>query len=406
MTLGSGDRLHHAGRRFVRVSSVVAVAVFVIVNAGNALLKGGDAEVFFDGGGRVLRGVSPYEGSSPASGFIGPPMQALFFAPFAALADLSPVVARLLWYALNLGFLALGIASWRAAARVQPRSERQQGATVAILLPLAATLLPIQTNFEHQNMNALLLALTGGAVWLLCVGAAIAAGALIGVATALKVFPGLLIVYLIVRDQWRAALAAVVTGAGLTLAPVLVTGPALYRDELLRWLELSSSGWPIRNNNQSLLAALDRFTGGWSAIGVRSASDAPLALTLFLAIALALLVLGVRMIWQTRGEMRIPTETAAFTVLAVVLSPIAWDHYWVLMFPAFLLMYDRSRTRTAPADQWIFWVAAILTSGISRVTVGREGWGIARQLSVSTIAALLLYVGLVVRSRGATVEDR
>jgi hypothetical protein len=31
--------------------------------------------------------------------------------------------------------------------------------------PLAAILLPLQTNFEHQNMNALLLALLAGATW-------------------------------------------------------------------------------------------------------------------------------------------------------------------------------------------------------------------------------------------------
>ncbi len=82
---------------------------FAAGNTINALNKGGDAAVFFEGGRRLLQGVPLYDGSSTASGFIGPPFQALFFAPFAALGLANPTAAKLLWYGLNLMCLAIAV---------------------------------------------------------------------------------------------------------------------------------------------------------------------------------------------------------------------------------------------------------------------------------------------------------
>ena len=83
--------------------------LFAIVGTINAVNKGGDAVVFFEGGRRFLHAELAHNGSSAADGFIGPPFQALFFAPFAAVAAWSPVAARLLWHALNLVCLGAGV---------------------------------------------------------------------------------------------------------------------------------------------------------------------------------------------------------------------------------------------------------------------------------------------------------
>ena len=118
-----------------------------ILNTANALNKGGDAAVFFEGGRRFLHAEPLYAGSSAADGFIGPPFQAMFFAPFAAVASASPVAAKLLWHALNLACFGLGVwlslKAWDAARgqigllparRGSPCSSRRSS---AILLPLA-----------------------------------------------------------------------------------------------------------------------------------------------------------------------------------------------------------------------------------------------------------------------------
>jgi hypothetical protein len=384
---------------------VLLAVLFAVLNTANALNKGGDAAVFFEGGRRLLHAEPLYAGSSAADGFIGPPFQAMFFVPFAAVAASSPVTARLFWHALNLACLGLGVwLSMKAwdAARGQLGLPARSWLPV-LFAPLAAILLPLQTNFEHQNMNALLLALLAGATWQLMLGSAAVAGLLVGIATALKVFPALAIVYLAARRHWTAAMAATAAACVLSvLMPTAIYGVAGFSDLARTFWRLSNSGWPIRGNNQSLIAALDRFAlGPWSAgvdlAGVRVGGEAPLTMMLFGVLAAALVAALVVTVARTpQRSSAVPCELAAVTVLAVLLSPIAWDHYWTLMFPAFLILYDsRDERLLGRAGDYAFWTAAVLTTGLSPLTLGRSGFNLARDLSVYTVAGLIVYGSLI-----------
>lgn len=368
---------------------------FVVLSAFNAVNKGGDARDFFEGGRRVLEAAPMYAGSSAAAGFIGPPFQALFFSPFAWLSmHGGDVAARLVWFAVNLVALAVGIV---CAWRIHATQSATPGARLVpyALAPIAAVLLPLQTNFEHLNMNALLLGLLAGSTALLASGAMVAAGALVGVATALKAFPALLIVYFLARGYWRACIAAAATAVVLTMLPIGVYGAGSFAAQLLEWLRLGGSGWPIRGNNQSLIAALDRYTGAWGQAGVRQIADAPLAATLFGLTALLLVgALTVVIAHTPRRPSTAAIETSAVMILAVLLSPVAWDHYWVLALPGFAILY-------AAPGRGGFWIAALLVTGLSPLLLGATGYGLARQASVSTIAGLLLFAGLIGAGRRA-----
>jgi hypothetical protein len=385
--------------------------VFAAGNTINALNKGGDALVFFEGGRRLLHHEPLYDGSSAASGFIGPPFQALFFAPFAAISMVNPTAAKLLWYVVNLACLAMGmyltLKTWSNA--VAGRGPAATPSWVALVAPIAAVILPLQTNFEHQNMNALLLALIAGATWHLSAGSVVAAGVLVGTATALKAFPVLLLVYFAVRRFWTALGAGIITTIALTALPALVYGFNDFLQLIGTWLSIGSGGWPIRGNNQSLIAALDRATGAFGMSGVRTPEDAPLASLLFVVVTIGLAGAALSVIVATRREpLRVSCEVTAMTVLAVLLAPIAWDHYWTLLFPAFFMVHQTGHpAMLGGIGQLAFWTAAVLTSGASPLTVGREGFSLARQLSTSTVAALVLYGALLMvcrRTRGLTPE--
>ena len=58
-----------------------------------------------------------------------------------------------------------------------------------------------------------------------------------------------------------------------------------FRDLARTFWRLGNSGWPVRGNNQSLVAAIDRLTTGPFGIGdvsgVRGAAEAPVAATIF-----------------------------------------------------------------------------------------------------------------------------
>jgi hypothetical protein len=387
---------------WTRLLALLAL-LFAALTTINAINKGGDAAVFFEGGRRFLHAEPLYEGSSAADGFIGPPFQAMFFAPFAAIAAASPLLATILWHALNLASLGLGVwLSLKALDAVGDRAGQPQVPWLPMLFaPLAAILLPALTNFEHQNMNALLLALIAAATWQMTLGFATAAGILVGIATALKIFPAFLILYFVARRYWTAAIAAVVTTIVLSVAPLAIYG-AGFTDLVKTFWRLGNSGWPIRGNNQSLIAALDRLTLGFvqtpvNAAGVREAADAPLALALFAVLALVLVgTFVVRIAKTPRRPSFIPCEMAMATILAILLSPIAWDHYWTMMLPAFLVVYVATQEqRRGSAVRYAFWSAAILTTGLSPMTLGGAGFSFVRARSAYTVAALILYVTLV-----------
>ncbi len=388
-----------------RAVAFALAAIFVAVNTLHVLNpnKGGDADVFFEGGRRLLHGLPLYEGSSAAAGYVGPPFQAVFFAPFAAVASLNSQLARLLWYALNLICLAAGV-TWTLGAWVTAR--KQLGLTSdpwwpGLLAPLAAVLMPLQTNFEHQNMNALLLGLLVGAMSYLTVGSAIVAGVLVGIATALKAFPALLIVYFAIRGYWRACVTAVMTTIVLTCVPALIYGPSGAVEALATFWRIAGSGWPTRGNNQSLVAAISRLVEPSSSTGVDGIGGAPLVVSLFAVAALTLIIAAVPVLLGRRTTATVPCELAATITLAMLLPPIAWDHYWVLLLPAFVIVYFSNDI--APRTRVVFWLAAILTTGLSPLTVGQSGFNVARRLSTYTIAGLLLYGALLAISRRASV---
>jgi len=207
-------------------------------------------------------------------------------------------------------------------------------------------------------------------------------GALLGLATALKAFPGLLIVYLAVHGKRRAALAAVTVALLLTMAPAFSYGIEGAFSTTAQWWTLASDAhWPTRVQNQSLVAMF-----------LRIAPDAARWLALASAAALIAVLAVVALRRRTADPSHIERELALVLAVAVLISPIAWDHYWVLMFPAILAVYP---SPDSPRTRWvIFGVSAILISGLSPVTLGRHGFNVARAWCVCTIAGLILVTGL------------
>jgi hypothetical protein len=364
--------------RPLTVAIVLALAVFAAVNLGNALHKGGDFLVFVEAGQRLIDGRAIYDASGPGQGVIGPPFQALFFVPFAAIARASLPASRIAWYVLNFAALIAGMSWWSRAVGASP-SARQAGTSAPVLLAAIAIVLPAQTNFEHQNMNALLLAVTGAGAWGLQSGRPIRGGVLIGVAAALKAFPGLLIVYLAIRRKWTACFAAGACAAALTIVPGLRYGAAGSVPLVRAWLGVNADGgWPVRLQNQSIYAAIHRA--------------APADLAALLVVIATVLIVGVMVgvaLTRPAGSPVTGRELGLALAVSVLVSPIAWDHYWVLMFPLFVAL---AAAASVPAKA-AFVVAALLVSGVTPLVIGAGGFDLARMWSASTIGGLVLVVG-------------
>ncbi len=162
-------------------------------------------------------------------------------------------------------------------------------------------------------------------------------GAALGLVVALK--PSLLPVLLwpAVRRRWRALVAALVSGAVLTLVGVVVLGPGATLDYVgvLKGLSVS----PYWDNASLPAAAARLFTENSYAQNVA-------VLPWMVAVGYAL---GISAIFLTAIRVRHGPEVGLWVLVAASLlaSPIAWHNYLVLLAPGILLLLARGMA--APA---------------------------------------------------------
>jgi hypothetical protein len=187
----------------------------------------------------------------------------------------------------------------------------------------------LETQVLHGQLNGLLLLLMTGAWFASRHDRSLVSGACVGAATALKLFPGLLILFFIARRQWRAALAAVASGVLLNALAVGVLGTDAFRDYLLVVMPQANrfcDTWP----NASLLGFLTRLLDGSFGQTTPLIRWPQFAQTIWLALSL----IGVVLTWRATARDRSPQShdlmLSLWIGLMLLISPITWDHYFLL----------------------------------------------------------------------------
>ena len=350
------------GRMTPREQTVLlaAASLYAVVAIVTGIRGGGDLEIHFPEAALWLA-RQPLYAAAPRVGAWWPPFAVLGVVPFALLAHASVALAKAAWAVMSVACL-----TW-VVARAPRHGWR------SVVLAVAAVAVPLHRNFEDLNLNALLLAALVAAAIALTDGRETRAGVWIGVATALKVFPGLLLVYLAYRRRWRALGVGAGVAAGLTVLAVSPYGLSGGLSALRDWLAQSApSSASFHGSNQSVAALVYRLHGGSLAV----------ALVDLACIALGLVAL--RRALETGGVF---AEVGTVTLLAVLLSPVAWVHYFGLAFPAWLTALERRSWR------WVLLAAGLGTSGVLTV------WSLSLRgalfdLSLYTWGALLLLAAL------------
>jgi glycosyl transferase family 87 len=148
--------------------------------------------------------------------FSYPPAMMLVLAPLAAV---PLAVARVAWLAASV--LAIG-----GALAVMARTLGGGALTVAGMTFLAMTFQPVRNTLDLGQVNAFVFALLVVFLALYRSGRQGAAGVALGVASAIRFHPALVILYLLWRRQFRVAGVALATAAVMTAAAVIAFGPA------------------------------------------------------------------------------------------------------------------------------------------------------------------------------------
>ncbi len=369
------------------LATVVVAALAVKVFGRNYTFY--DVKIYHGAVTWWLDGGPLYEFIQPGTnlGFTYPPFAAVVMLP---MAGMSAIAAG--WVNAVLSVVALTVVLAVLLFPIADRLGWPRGLVLGMAVPLALALEPGRETIGFGQVNLLLFGLIladlvalrwrAGAVRAARSAAAPApvsarafgagdgswtdtlrrlwwsgswAGVGIGLATAVKVTPGLFIVYLLVSRQWRAAFTAIGTAGAATLAAAV----AAPRESLsyfthVLW-QTERVGAADFTPNQSLAGLLARLY---------DQTHAPTLLWLSFAAVCAVLGLSRAVSAHREGD-----ELAAFTLVgltAVVLSPISWSHHLVFVITAVIIMGDVALRRWA--------TGRAMTSG-PRLT--GAGWALA-----------------------------
>jgi alpha-1,2-mannosyltransferase len=340
------------------VALVVAAAVAPLVhtwltNPDDQRLV--DLDVYRTGGRMLLEGRPVYDYFTPAPQllpFTYPPVAAMLAV---VLAKMSWGTAQWVWTAGIFAALAVTVGFSFRQALGGERLRKYVPWAFALLMVACTYLMPIRDQVRFGQVDILLVAL--------CLADCVARrpwwprGFLIGLATAVKLTPGVFLIYLLITRQWRTFFMASFVAAVLTLLPFAV----IPQDAADFWfsalLDPTRLGANEATTNQSIRGMLLRLY--W-----------PDGLTsvLWLAIVAAVGWYGFRGARDAYKAGDPLTAVALVGLMAVLLSPVAWIHHlaWVVVVLGAIVGDGRDpiRLRVA-AGVWLYYVVPVPWWGVS-----------------------------------------
>jgi glycosyl transferase family 87 len=301
----------------------------------------------------VSRGESPYDAQAAArlaaaagiqhhSPYIYPPLLALLLRPIAAVPY---AVAAPVWFVLSAAALFAALRLLRPVVQLPWRIYGWLCAA-AFFLP------PVHHTLQHgQITHFLLLLIVAGAV------GGTRAGAWVGIAAALKVFPATLAAVYALSGRIAALFTMVASGAIVTLAGALAE-PSATADFVRRVGPQLALEQRLAPNNQSVDAVMARlFETHWF---VTPIIEAPLIGRIASRLVAAVVILLT--LWALVAVRRADSAVAHLGRFSLVLaatlivSPIVWDHYYVLLLLPVAVLYRGSGDRTV----WLLLLAGVV----------------------------------------------
>ncbi len=279
--------------------------------------------------------LHPYV-QTPLWAFLLRPICGWKFAAFEHIFDVATMISFAACLLLVAQSWARGLWSFYAIG----------AATLCLWLsePFRYAMMLMQTHilFLLLTLAALLLAERKRPLW---------AGLLLACAAAVKITPGVLVIYWILSRRWKAAASTVLWSGALALMALLVSRQqvALYLQDLHR----ISRVLLVAFNNQSLAAW---WMGRYYPDEVRKFHMLPLPDAVRIGSMLLMLSLTLLGGWIDRGtdgdrKASPPLGAMIALIAGTVFAPIAWTHYSIVLIAPLMVLCEEARR----ARNW--WIA-------------------------------------------------
>ena len=323
--------------------------------------------------------------------YLYPPLPALLLIPLTAFS--FPVAADIFFAVNVLAWLLCMLLVAREVrlllgASLAARQEQDTSSSgllarlladpaplvaLAICAPLFFLSRPGVSTLGNGQINFLVLLPLVCVPWLTRRGNERGTGIAIAIATMLKLTPGVLLLYLLVRRRWQALAAALITLAALSALSLLVVGPHVFFAYPATVLQTGGANSSLPNNEALFAPVLLAVTTANPAL----ASAARMCEYILLG-ALAV-ELGV-ILWQSRpaGAIHLTAETLRREALAyamalcaiVLLSPAAWAHHYVWLLPAAAFVVALAIRAVATRPAWAGGSRVLLALLVGAVVAG------------------------------------
>ncbi len=302
-----------------------------------ALYRPFDLQIYLWGGREVLHGLRLYDVKAHANWFTYPPFAAAVFTP---LTFVPGFIVRLCWELGSVVALA-----WACVLTLRLAGYRPGRMVVLAMVAAGFVLEPMYHTLYLGQVNIFLFALVLIDMWRVSQGRT--AGLGVGLATAIKLTPGIFVLLFLLTRRWKDALVSAITFVVCGVIGYLVD-PAASR---LYWTKLFYDTKRVSVpyiSNQSVYAAVVRILGGIGHVGLW-----PDLVSIVLGAAgLALAVtLARRQDWLG--------ATAVTGVTGLLVSPVSWTHHWVWVLPALVVLLRGGKgARIAAACGYLLFVLA------------------------------------------------
>ncbi|MEU8422162.1 glycosyltransferase 87 family protein [Micromonospora sp. NPDC048835] len=295
--------------------------------------------------------------------FTYPPFSALLLWPFGLLR-LGATVA--IFTALTV--LAVVLTTRWLVAPVIARHDLPRTFTLVAAVLLVLAVESIRETITFGQINMLLVVLILADLLFAVPQARRWAGVGVGLATALKLFPGIFIVYLLATRRWRAAAVASATAAAATLLAAAIAPSDSWRFWTHELWTTERVGRTDIVGNQSLFGLLSRFTE----------PEKPGRLLWLLVVA----VVAAFGLWRATRAARAGDPLTGLTLTGLVgalASPITWTHHIYWFIPAVVLLVDAALSADRPDQvrrrRWLAGLALGITAVTIYGVVTFQDWG-------------------------------
>jgi len=334
-------------------------------------------------------------GGSPAqalTAYVYPPIWAAALAPIAhAISPEGFFHAVFLWHVALVPLSAW--LAWRLTHSAALAPLLWALMLIAILGTGAPALLAFMANQPQITVTALILL----AFALVARDRQLSAGAVLGLAAAIKVSPVLFALLFLFNRQWRALAAMAGVAGALAVLSLAIAGWPLHAQFLDRVQQVSDLVVQTKVNfsPEMLLYQLSELLSDHAIVDGREIRVYPVAEPAWLGMAASLALLAaLAALWASTRRLpdtaRLPVQLLAFSLTTALFGPLSWAHYFVLpmlLLPALFFVLPQ---RTA-------WGWIVATATLTSFPLFMALHGLNHHFMVTALVPTLAYLALLIR---------